>query len=70
MGEHLPCKQGVASSNLAISTKSAKSNIVYDERTYGSKELCERGVMFDRAVSSDCKEDERLPCLLTKHLEN
>ena len=28
LGEHLPCKQGVASSNLAISIRPAKASIV------------------------------------------
>ena len=51
LGEHLPCKQGVKSSNLSVSTRDDKSRTLYLEN-FIQKD-------FDETTSTSDEQQER-----------
>ncbi len=70
MGEHLPCKQGVASSNLAISIKLA-TEVAANEKRITHLKKCEE---FQMATKERFRRSRKATLnnikLLAKHLEN
>ena len=72
MGEHLPCKQGVKSSNLSISTRSWKRPVSYLEncirkqisdhdagRHYGHQDIREKEKEFPEGHNAICRGRKR-----------